>query len=42
LKKDDKSSLTQEDVVGEVEIESSWTPGYGQMTVVQYPEQAVQ
>ena len=42
LKKDDRSSLTAKDAVGVVEVESSWAPGYGRMTVVQYPEQEVQ
>lgn len=37
LAKDPRSSLGPDDVVGEVEIDSRWVPGYGQMTIVQFP-----
>lgn len=38
LAKNPRSGLGPEDVVGEVEIDSRWTPGYGQMTTVSFPD----
>jgi hypothetical protein len=39
LQKDFTAELTQDDSVGEVEIESRWPAGYGQMTIVRFPAQ---
>lgn len=37
LQEDFTAQLGEEDFVGEVEVESRWPAGYGQMTVVQFP-----
>ena len=38
LRKDFGTELGEEDFVGQVEIESRWPAGYGEMTVVKFPE----
>jgi len=37
LGRDYRAELGQDDLVGQVEIHSSWPAGYGQMTVVRFP-----
>jgi hypothetical protein len=37
LQKDFTAELTEDDFVGEVEIESQWPVGYGKMTIVRFP-----
>lgn len=37
LQKDFTADLGEEDFVGQVEVESRWPAGYGQMTVVRFP-----
>ena len=37
LKKDFRAELGDEDLVGEIEIESRWVVGYGNMTVADFP-----
>ena len=38
LEKDFTAELGEEELVGQVEFESRWPAGYGQMTVVKFPE----
>lgn len=38
LEKDFTAKLSQDDFVGEVEVESRWPAGYGRMTVAKFPE----
>lgn len=38
LQNDFTAELGEEDFVGQVEVESRWPAGYGQMTVVRFPE----
>jgi hypothetical protein len=38
LTRDDKAELGAEELVGEVEIQSNWPAGYGQMTVARFPQ----
>lgn len=40
LAKDPSSDFTSADVVGEVQVRSSWPTGYGAMTVVKFPSQS--
>lgn len=37
LQKDFNAELGDEDFVGQVEVQSSWPAGYGQMTIVKFP-----
>ncbi len=37
LQKDYQAELGEDEFVGQVELESRWTPGYGRMTVVAFP-----
>lgn len=38
LSRDFQAELGEEDFVGQVEFESQWVPGYGEMTIIRYPE----
>ena len=38
LKRDFTAELSEEDFVGQVEVESRWSSGYGSMTVVRFPQ----
>ena len=37
LSKDFRVELGNEDLVGQLLVESSWPPGYGKMTVAKFP-----
>lgn len=37
LLKDDKSKLGEPDLVGQIELDSAWPAGYGQMTAAKFP-----
>lgn len=37
LQKDFVAELNEQDLVGEVEVDSNWPPGYGQMTTLKFP-----
>jgi hypothetical protein len=37
LQKDFTAELNEQDLVGEVELESQWPAGYGNMTIVKFP-----
>lgn len=38
LKSSPQTNLSQADLVGQVEVESSWPAGYGRMTVIKFPQ----
>ena len=37
LQKDFRAELGEDELVGQVEVESQWPAGYGRMTVVEFP-----
>ena len=37
LERDPKADWTEDDYIGEVEFRTDWSPGYGRMTVIEYP-----